>query len=70
MQGLGGFGLRIVERVPSHVEPNPENINYLQTKETRMGHMLELKDKLAGVDFELGADEATGAAPPAAEASQ
>ncbi len=43
-KGLGGYGLRIVERVPSHVEPNPENIGYLQTKETRMGHLLQLDD--------------------------
>jgi len=51
--GLAGFGLRIVERVPSHVAPNPENIRYLRTKEDRMGHLLELDDALAatnGVD--------------------
>ena len=40
--GLAGYGLHIVERVPSHTAPNPENINYLRTKLSRMGHLLEL----------------------------
>ncbi len=39
--GLEGFGLDIVERVPSVVVPNPENIRYLRTKQERMGHLLE-----------------------------
>ena len=39
--GLAGYGLRIVERVPSKTVPNPENIRYLRTKEERMGHMLD-----------------------------
>ena len=38
--GLAGYGLRIVERVPSLTAPNPENIRYLQTKLERMGHLL------------------------------
>jgi 3,4-dihydroxy 2-butanone 4-phosphate synthase/GTP cyclohydrolase II len=38
--GLAGYGLRIVERVPSITAPNPDNIRYLQTKLERMGHML------------------------------
>ena len=38
--GLTGYGLRIVERVPSHTAPNPENIRYLRTKLDRMGHLL------------------------------
>lgn len=48
--GLAGYGLRIVERVPSHIEPNPENIAYLRCKEERMGHMLGLSDKLGESD--------------------
>lgn len=40
--GLSGYGLEIVERVPSHTSPNPENIRYLRTKEERMGHTLSL----------------------------
>jgi len=39
--GLEGFGLDIVERVPSVIAPNPENITYLRTKRDRMGHLLE-----------------------------
>jgi 3,4-dihydroxy 2-butanone 4-phosphate synthase/GTP cyclohydrolase II len=39
--GLEGFGLDIVERVPSVVVPNPENITYLRTKRERMGHLLD-----------------------------
>ena len=47
--GLKGYGLCIVERVPSHTAPNPENIRYLQTKRARMGHMLgNLDDELDG----------------------
>ena len=38
--GLTGYGLRIVERVPSHTAPNPDNIQYLKTKRERMGHLL------------------------------
>jgi 3,4-dihydroxy 2-butanone 4-phosphate synthase/GTP cyclohydrolase II len=40
--GLAGYGLTIVERVPSITAPNPENIRYLQTKVERMGHLLEV----------------------------
>jgi 3,4-dihydroxy 2-butanone 4-phosphate synthase / GTP cyclohydrolase II len=39
--GLSGFGIRITERVPLQIEPNPENIAYLRTKRERMGHLLE-----------------------------
>jgi 3,4-dihydroxy 2-butanone 4-phosphate synthase/GTP cyclohydrolase II len=39
--GLEGFGLDIVERVPSVTAPNPENIAYLRTKRDRLGHLLE-----------------------------
>jgi 3,4-dihydroxy 2-butanone 4-phosphate synthase/GTP cyclohydrolase II len=39
--GLDGFGLDIVERVPSVSAPNPENIRYLKTKAEKMGHLIE-----------------------------
>ncbi|MBI2709917.1 MAG: bifunctional 3,4-dihydroxy-2-butanone-4-phosphate synthase/GTP cyclohydrolase II [Actinobacteria bacterium] len=39
--GLEGFGLDIVERVPSLTAPNPENLSYLRTKRDRLGHLLE-----------------------------
>ncbi|MDE3087735.1 MAG: bifunctional 3,4-dihydroxy-2-butanone-4-phosphate synthase/GTP cyclohydrolase II, partial [Acidobacteriota bacterium] len=39
--GLEGFGLEIVDRVPLHAAPNPENLEYLRTKRERLGHLLE-----------------------------
>ena len=39
--GLEGFGLEITERVGLHSIPNPENIEYLRTKQQRMGHLIE-----------------------------
>ena len=36
--GLEGYGLSIAKRTPLLVERTPENKNYLETKETRMGH--------------------------------
>ncbi|HEX4703667.1 MAG TPA: bifunctional 3,4-dihydroxy-2-butanone-4-phosphate synthase/GTP cyclohydrolase II [Pseudonocardiaceae bacterium] len=38
--GLEGYGLRVVDRVPLPISPNPENIHYLRTKRDRMGHEL------------------------------
>jgi len=40
-EGLDGYGLQIVDRVPLESVPNPENIRYLRTKQQRMGHLLE-----------------------------
>ncbi|MDQ6727696.1 MAG: bifunctional 3,4-dihydroxy-2-butanone-4-phosphate synthase/GTP cyclohydrolase II [Actinomycetota bacterium] len=40
-EGLDGYGLQIVERVPLESVPNSENIRYLRTKQQRMGHLLE-----------------------------
>jgi 3,4-dihydroxy 2-butanone 4-phosphate synthase / GTP cyclohydrolase II len=38
--GLEGYGLKVVERVPIVVEPNAFNMRYLETKRTKMGHLL------------------------------
>ncbi|AHH96151.1 bifunctional 3,4-dihydroxy-2-butanone-4-phosphate synthase/GTP cyclohydrolase II [Kutzneria viridogrisea] len=38
--GLEGYGLKVVDRVPLPVWPNPENLRYLRTKRDRMGHDL------------------------------
>jgi len=44
LAGLEGYGLEIVERVPLEIAPNEFNINYLETKRTRMGHLLNRLD--------------------------
>ena len=38
--GLEGYGLRIVERVPLEAKPREENLRYLQTKRSKLGHLL------------------------------
>jgi len=38
--GLEGFGLHIVERIPVLAIPNKHNVRYLETKRTKMGHLL------------------------------
>lgn len=48
LAGLEGYGLEIVERVPLETTPNEFNINYLETKRTRMGHLLDRLDAPAG----------------------
>ena len=41
MVGLEGYGLKVDEQLPITVEPNPHNNErYLETKKSRMGHML------------------------------
>jgi 3,4-dihydroxy 2-butanone 4-phosphate synthase/GTP cyclohydrolase II len=42
--GLEGYGLRVVETLPLIVTPNPINIHYLETKQQKMGHLLEMEE--------------------------
>lgn len=39
--GLGGYGLSIVERVPVQISSNPANQDYLRTKREKLGHWLD-----------------------------
>jgi GTP cyclohydrolase II len=45
--GLHGFGLEIVERVPLVAHTTDENRRYLETKQVKMGHLLELDERSA-----------------------
>ncbi len=40
IKGLEGHGLEVVERVPLIIEPTKENLRYLQTKKSKLGHLL------------------------------
>jgi 3,4-dihydroxy 2-butanone 4-phosphate synthase/GTP cyclohydrolase II len=39
--GLGGYGLRVVERVPIQIAPTSDNRRYLLTKKDKLGHKLD-----------------------------
>lgn len=38
-------GIKVVERIPIIIQSNQFNINYLETKRTRMGHALEAENQ-------------------------
>jgi 3,4-dihydroxy 2-butanone 4-phosphate synthase/GTP cyclohydrolase II len=38
--GLEGYGLEVVERVPIIATPNAHNMRYLETKRSKLGHLL------------------------------
>ena len=42
--GLESFGLNLTERVPIVVPPNDENRKYLETKRTKLGHLLDIEE--------------------------
>ncbi len=42
--GLESYGLKIVEIVPLIISPNPINVNYLKTKQEKLGHLLDIKE--------------------------
>lgn len=43
--GFEGYGLSVVEQLPLLTEPTAENLAYLRTKQTRMGHTLVLEQE-------------------------
>lgn len=44
IKGLEGYGLEVVERVPIQMGANEDNTAYLMTKQSKMGHLLELSE--------------------------
>jgi 3,4-dihydroxy 2-butanone 4-phosphate synthase/GTP cyclohydrolase II len=38
--GLGGYGLQVEDRVPLVMDPGTHNADYLQTKRTKLGHLM------------------------------
>mgnify|MGYP000389058625 CR=1 FL=1 len=41
--GLEGYGLKVVETIPIITSPNPYNLHYLETKQKKLGHRLEIQ---------------------------
>lgn len=41
IKGLEGYGLEVVERVPLQMEENEDNSDYLHTKQSKLGHLLQ-----------------------------
>ncbi|NNE09430.1 MAG: bifunctional 3,4-dihydroxy-2-butanone-4-phosphate synthase/GTP cyclohydrolase II [Gemmatimonadetes bacterium] len=42
--GLEEYGITVSERVPLVIHPNKENEHYLRTKQTKLGHLLGMKE--------------------------
>lgn len=42
MVGLEGYGLSVVEQIPIEIKPNEYNKGYLQCKQLKMGHLLNV----------------------------
>lgn len=47
IKALAGYGIEIVERVPIVVAPNEHDARYLETKRSRMGHLISLAFAIA-----------------------
>lgn len=44
--GLESYGLQIVETVPLRTPPNPYNLEYLKTKQEKLGHLLDVDESV------------------------
>ncbi len=42
IQSLEHYGIKVLDRIPLEIEPNEENLQYMQTKRKKMGHLIEL----------------------------
>ena len=40
--GLGGYGLQVEDRVPLVMDPSQHNAAYLQTKQAKLGHLMDV----------------------------
>lgn len=40
--GLEGYNLKVIERIPIEIEPSAENLHYLEAKQRKLGHLLNL----------------------------
>ncbi|KRE98252.1 3,4-dihydroxy-2-butanone 4-phosphate synthase [Paenibacillus sp. Soil766] len=49
IKGLEGYGLKVDERVPIQMESKKDNLNYLQTKQQKLGHILTFIDAGKGI---------------------
>lgn len=49
IKGLEGYGIEVNERVPIQMESKKDNLNYLQTKQQKLGHMLTFIDAGKGI---------------------
>ena len=50
--GISGFGLTVVSQEPIEDEPNPENLEYLESKRDKMGHLLGPRAQHQSVRFD------------------
>jgi len=48
IHGLAGYGLELTDQIPLRTEPNPNNLRYLETKRTKLGHTLGEKELVPG----------------------
>lgn len=48
IEGLEKYGIVIDERVPLEIDPNENNVKYLETKKNALGHFLSLNGKKEG----------------------